>query len=296
VNLRQLAVGLTPPALVWILRRLRRWVFRFQHGQVWAPEWQAIPEGWSYVRTHPEASGWDVPSVVEVQIAKWPRFVAMVESNEPLGIAHESDLADRLDLVSHNIVMSFAYSIALAAHSRRRISFLDWGGGLGHYLLLGRRLLPDVQIEYCCKDLPLLAEQGARLFPDQQFTSDDACLDREYDFVMAGVSLQYSEDWRALLARLRGATGGLLYVTGLPVVAHARSFVFIQRPYEFGYNTEYLAWCLNRGEFVAEAEAQGLRLLREFVVGHRPPISGAAEQTEYRGFLFRPAGAQSGGQ
>jgi putative methyltransferase (TIGR04325 family) len=239
-------------------------------------------------------SGWNVPSVLTAQMEKWPRFVAMAEGSGTLGFAHESDLSDRRDLASHNAVMSFAYAISLAAHMRNRISFLDWGGGLGHFLVLGRRLFPNVQIEYHCKELPLLARQGARLFPDQHFTSDDACLDRKYDFVMASTSLHYVEDWRALLGRLGAATGGILYVTGLPVVAHTPSFVFLQRPRAFGYDTEYLAWCLNRDEFLTEADASGLRLLRELAGGHRPPISGAAEQAEYCGFLFRPSGEAMG--
>lgn len=239
-------------------------------------------------------SGWNVPSVLETQLRKWPRFVAMAEGSGPLGFAHESDLSDRHDLASHNAVMSFAYAVSLAAHMRTRISFLDWGGGLGHFFILARRLLPNVQIEYHCKDVPLLADQGARLFPDQHFTSDDGCLDRKYDFVMASTSLHYVENWRDLLARLRAATGDILYVTGLPVVARSPSFVFAQRPHAFGYDTEYLAWCLNRDEFLTEAEANGLSLLRELVVGHRPPISGAAAQAEYRGFLFRPGGEATG--
>ena len=49
-----------------------------------------------------------------------------------------------------------------------------------------------------------------------------------------------------------------------------------------------MGWCFNRGEFLAAAEACGLTLLREFVVGHRPVIHNAPEQNEYRGYLFRP--------
>ncbi|MFI5165056.1 MAG: hypothetical protein ACHQQS_00390 [Thermoanaerobaculales bacterium] len=288
MNWRQVATVLTPPAVASELRRARRWLSHHRDGQAAAPAWEVVPEGWRYADAHPEVAGWNVASVLRTQLARWPRFVAMVEGNEPLGFSHESDLSYRLDLASHNAIMSFAYALALAARGRDRVSFLDWGGGLGHFLVLGCRLLPEIQIEYHCRELPLLAEQGARIFPDQHFTADDACLERKYDLVMASTSLQYEEDWRALLARLGGATGEILYVTGLPVVVHAPSFMFVQRPHEFGYDTEYLAWCLNRDEFIAETEANGLRLMRELVVGHRPPIAGAAEQAEYRGFLFRP--------
>ena len=43
---------------------------------------------------------------------------------------------------------------------------------------------------------------------------------------------------------------------------------------------------LNREEFLTCADAIGLKLVREFIVGHRPLIYRAPEQNEYRGFLF----------
>jgi hypothetical protein len=95
------------------------------------------------------------------------------------------------------------------------------------------------------------------------------------------------EDWQNLLQRLAGAARDYLYIAHLPSVQQAPSFVFVQRPYQYGYNTEYLAWCLNRTEFLRTAECTGLALVREFVYGHRPFIHGAPEQNMYRGYLFR---------
>jgi putative methyltransferase (TIGR04325 family) len=187
--------------------------------------------------------------------------------------------------------MAFAYVLALAARGKSRLSMLDWGGGIGHYYLLARALVPDVVLEYCCKDVPLLAGHGRTLFPDQRFCSDDSCLARRYDLVFASASLHYSEDWRSALASLGKAADGYLYITRLPVVTQAPSFVFIQRPYAYGYGTEYLGWCLNRGEFLAEAGRAGLALVREFAIGECPPIAGATEQCRYRGYLFRPGKA-----
>jgi hypothetical protein len=134
------------------------------------PEWEYIPEGWAYARTHPEVKGWNVQDVLEIYKQKWPRFVAMVQGTGPLGVAHESDLATNADINSHNTVMAFAYALALAAHHKDTLSILDWGGGIGHYYLLAQALLPDVRIEYHCKDVPLLAEYGAKLFPTSTST------------------------------------------------------------------------------------------------------------------------------
>jgi putative methyltransferase (TIGR04325 family) len=158
--------------------------------------------------------------------------------------------------------------------------------------LLAQALLPGVEIEYHCKDMPVLCEYGAQLFPRQHFYSNNRCLDRAYDFVLASTSMHYTEEWQTLLNRLAGATSGYLYIANLPSVQRAASFVFVQRPYQYGYNTEYLAWCLNQIEFLNIAEAAGLHLLREFVYGHQPVIHGAPEQNTYRGYLFqaRPEG------
>lgn len=35
---------------------------------------------------------------------------------------------------------------------------LDWGGGLGAYYVYSRALLPDLELDYHCRELPLLVE------------------------------------------------------------------------------------------------------------------------------------------
>lgn len=279
MTLRETARLITPPLFIQAAERLSRRRER--------PEWEYVPEGWEYARTHPEVRGWNVEDVLGAYEAKWPQFTKMVEGTGPLGVTHESSLITNQDVMSHNAMMSFGYVLALAASRKERLSMLDWGGGIGHYFVLAQTLLPEVEIEYHCKDVPVLSEYGARLFPEQRFYSDDRCFDRGYDLVMAGTSMHYSEDWQVLLRQLAGAARSYLYIAQLPIVQEASSFVFIQRPYEYGYNTEYLSWCLNRAEFLGAAEQAGLQLLREFVYGHRPFIHGAPEQNVYRGYLFR---------
>jgi putative methyltransferase (TIGR04325 family) len=274
-----------PPVFIHLAKRL-------QHGCQSRVEWEYIPEGWAYAETHPEIKGWNVQDVLETYKKKWPQFVAIVQGTGPLGMAHESALTTNEDIYSHNTMMAFGYALALSARGKDRLSVLDWGGGIGHYYLLAQALLPGAEIEYHCKDVPVLCEYGARLFPHQHFDSDDRCFERVYDFVLASTSMHYTEDWQTLLKRLAGATSGYLYIANLPSVQRAASFVFVQRPYQYGYNTEYLAWCLNRTEFLHTAERAGLDLVREFVYGHQPVIHGAPEQNAYRGYLFRarPAG------
>lgn len=284
LRLKDMIRLITPPVFIHLAKRLRT-------ARQYRVEWEYISEGWAYAETHPEVKGWNVQGVLEIYKEKWPQFVRMVQGTAPLGLAHESALTTNKDLISHNTMMSFAYSLALAARNKDRLSILDWGGGIGHYYLLSQALLPSTEIEYHCKDVPVLCEYGAQLFSEQHFYTDESCLERTYDFVMASASMHYSEDWQSLLAGLAGATQGYLYITSLPTVLRAPSFVFVQRAYAYGYNTEYLGWCLNRGQFLKCAEAAGLKLVREFVVGHHPFIYRAPEQNEYRGFLFHSTNA-----
>lgn len=252
-------------------------------------EWEYVPEGWAYAETHPAVKGWNVQDILETYKRKWPKFVKMIEGSSALGIAHESELANNADLSAHNTMMAFGYALALASHKYDTLSFLDWGGGIGHYFVLAKALVPGVEIEYYCKDVPLLASYGAQLFPQAHFYSDDSCLAASYDLVMASASLHYAEDWRGLVTRLGRATRRFLYIANLPTILKSPSFVFVQRPYAYGYNTEYLGWCLNRQEIIEHIEGQGLELVREFVYGHKPVILNAPEQNEYRGYLFRPS-------
>jgi putative methyltransferase (TIGR04325 family) len=278
---KSLLLDLSPPLVSRTVRKLR-----VKPASV-VREWEYIPEGWDYAQTHPEVKGWDVEEVARIYERKWPKYVDIMQGTGPLGVAHESDLTTNEDVNSHNTIMAFAYAIALAAHRLDTISILDWGGGIGHYYLMAKALLPGIEIDYHCKDVPVLANFGAELLPEQHFCADESCLERSYDFVMASGSMHFTKDWRSVFAGLRKATQGYLYVTRQPSVVQSASYVFVQRPYAYGYNTEYLGWCLNRAELVGEGEKLGLTLVREFILAERPPIANAPEPCQYRGFLFR---------
>ncbi len=276
-----IARRLLPPLLYDALRALRPLGRR--------PAWEYLPGG--FASLPPASRGWNDASVLAAQRERWPAFLAAIEGSGPLGVAHESPAIGREDLAAHNTVMAFGYVLARAAHGRARLSLLDWGGGIGHYAALARALMPEVGLDYHCRDLPLLCAHGRTLFPEARFHEDDAgCLARAYDLVLASSSLQYHEDWRGTLARLAPAVGAWLFVTRLPTVRRVPSFVVVQRPHAHGYHTEYAGWFINRGELVAHAQSLGLRLEREFLIDERVSVPRAPEPCEYRGFLFRPAG------
>jgi len=108
--------------------------------------------------------------------------------------------------------------------------------------------------------------------------------------VVAATSLQYAEDWRTTLTGLAGSATRWLFVTRLSVVRQVPSFVVVQRPYAYGYQTEYLSWVLNRDELLAHASAAGLTLEREFIAGAPTVYAGGPEPSETAGFLFKRTG------
>jgi putative methyltransferase (TIGR04325 family) len=250
-----------------------------------SPDWEYRPSGWP---TDGETRGWDVTSVRDSQLTAWPAFARAVEGSSPLGnVPMTTGDATYVDIGAHNTIMSFAYVAALASRHLDRISMLDWGGGLGQYGLLARSLLPGIEVEYHCRELPTLAGAGRLVHPSGTFhDTDDGALARTYDLVMASASLHYAADWRRTLASLVSVSSPYLYVTRLPVVRTVPSYVVVQRPYRYGYDTEYPGWFVNRGEFLGAAAELGLSLLREFLVWETPNVRGAPEQAQYRGYLL----------
>ena len=290
MELKTVAKRISPPIIVdgglWVRRKLGGRLAE-------SPEWEHVPEGWSRRSNDPNIKGWNVPSVLEAYKAKWPAFVDAVKGTGPLGISHEGSQIRSDDCSQHNIVMCYAYVLALASRNKERISMMDWGGGIGHYYLLGKAILDDEALTYHCRDLPILVDHGRSLFPEAYFYDDDSCLESRYDLVVSSSSLQYSEDWSDVLRRLIDATEHYLYVTRIPVLSNSPSFVVLQRAYKYGYDTEYLGWFFNRDELVQCASEAGMDLVREFDLGSTTHVQGAPEDGRQRGFLFQPASQSS---
>jgi putative methyltransferase (TIGR04325 family) len=261
------------------------------------PTWEYIPEGWSRQQVA-EPDGWHDRSVAERHRAIWDRWLGVLSGTGALGVdfwmyLRDAELGSGFETnlaFAHNVVMTFGYVLARTAHSRQRISVLDWGGGVGQYFPLARALLPEVEIEYHCKDVPTLTAVGRDLLPEVTFHDDDSCLDRRYDLVLVSSSLQYIEQWRDALRRLAGATQNYLLLTRTPTVANYPSFLVVQRGQPYGFGADVLQWFLNRDELLECAAGADLRLAREFVMLDATPAKGVPEQARSRGFLFEPKG------
>jgi putative methyltransferase (TIGR04325 family) len=248
-----------------------------------ASEMTYLPDGWS--RTD---GGWTDPGVVEAQARHWPTLVANLDGRGPLGVSHLPWSSGREDRTHHNAMMSYGYVLARAARHRDRISVLDWGGGAGHYYLYSRALLPELDLDYHCVELPMFCDLGRRLLPEVRFHEAGNGLPYDggpFDLVVASGALHYAERWRDVARDLASETKTFLYLARLQTVAHAASFAAVHRVDRAGYR-EFVSWCINRDELVDAITGAGLALVREFVHAEPWVVRGAPERPETRGFLF----------
>ncbi len=255
-------------------------------------EWVYLPHGFSTQKQ--STKGWCDESVARTQKKRWLQIIKSLEGTEPLTTAftYFDPEHTRNDLNAHNIIMSYAYVLALASKRRTSLSILDWGGGIGLYRLLSQILFPNLKIKYHCFDTSTLCKLGRELLPDSIFYEEASeALQMRYDLVLASSSLQYFENWQEVFAKLARASLEYLYVARLPVVKLAKSFVALQKCSKnklYGYDTEFISWFLNRSEFLSEAEQIGAHLVREFLVGETFFIKKAPEpNSESRAFLFK---------
>lgn len=277
---QQLIKDLLPPALL-----------RFTQGAldyVRPAPMEYLPGDWPDT-----ARGWNVESIAQFQQERWSASLAALQSVTPLGVspaalAAKGRQVDVWDIIGHNNIMAYAYVLALAAHGKDRIALLDWGGGIGYYYALSKALMPGLELDYHCQDLPVFCAVGRRNLPDVTFWEEpDACFARSYDLVFAGSSLWYARDWRTALGKMAASSTGYVFVNRMIFVQDNPSFAAIQRPGKHAYDTEYPMWILNRGELLDAARNCGLAPVREFLIGHGPHIHRAPEQGAFRGFLFR---------
>jgi putative methyltransferase (TIGR04325 family) len=247
------------------------------------PPWMEFaPDGWDTELPPSQQEGWNSERAVETERAKWEAFRRQLEGTGPLAFSHEHTDLSAINVSFHNINMNYAYVLALATGGRDTVSVLDYGGSLGHYYSLARALFPRLALDFHCKEVPRTAELGQRVNPAIHWYSDDSCLEREYDLVMVNGVLQYLANRATALARFAAATRQYLFLGQLPLLQRHPGFVAIQRH----YGSVMLHEQFNRQKLQCEAEGHGLRLVREFVTGYRPPIKNAPEQCELRSWLF----------
>lgn len=279
-TIRKLGRLLTPPIISKPLGQLVR-------GRE-LPTFERVPEGWAKRDRDGVNRGWNREGIIAAERERWNAFRQHANSIEPLGFSHEApDTSTTRNIAFHNIHLTFGFVLALAAHNKTSLRVLDWGGGLGHYYLVGKALLPEVQLNYHIHEVPLMSDEGSKLCPEVHFCSDDSCLEASYDLVMLNGSLGYFPDWKDTLEKLCSVAESYLLLTRLFVVEREPTFVVLHRTSEHGYRGEMLTQVFNRDEVLAIMTKQGFSIVRELAVDSPPVIEGAHEQCVSTGWLFR---------
>lgn len=281
-TIRRIIKQCCPPIFVDIFRWGMRKFYKVSRG-----EWEYVPGGWQTQIQNEKIRGWDVDGVACIQKKTWPRFIDSITAPRAFGFSNESVDVYEDAMTFHNNVMIYAYVLGRVKCLHSKIRLLDWGGSIGYYYKIAQSLYPDIDIEYVCKDMPGICRVGKDLIPEGQFFDTDDCLRKRYDLVMASTSLHYTKEWQSLLEKLILCSDEYVFINRLPVVQKVPSYVILQRPYKYGYDTEYIGWCLNQDEFLKTAANMNVSLERIFNNGEWAKISGAPEAAVYKGFLFR---------
>ena len=260
--------SIVPPLLWNIGSRFKRRVVRSTTLLEYAPD------GWATKLPNDLNSDDFWIAFIAKEQASCEALIARVHAGEPL-------LYPDGDANSKNAV--FGYVLALAAGAHQKLSVLDYGGNMGEFYWFGRALVPNVQLDYHCKELPSVAEAGRRLSPGVTWHTDDTCLDAPYDLVMFSSSIQCLPDWKNVLHRAALSARGYLLLSDVGTTRDVPTFVATHR--EGGHMCMQMA--INRSEIIDTAERASLRLIREFPMGAHPPIVNAPEQPTCMGWLFQ---------
>ena len=280
--LRGLARDLVPPLALKLARQLRLRARRLP------AEWEVLPGGFEQARRDAKIKGWNQQPVLDVYARDLQQLRARLAAGVPLGLRDVRAATGFGELFEHNLAMTWGWVVARAAGRDSALKVLDWGGALGHYYEWARLLRPDLTLDYTVKEMPLFVEKAAALAPQIKFRGDDGVLDERFDLVVVAGAFHYEEHWQTLLPRLLGAATRTVFLQRIPLSFGKPGFVYVQRPYAYGYQTEYPCWCFNRAEFTRVIEASGWQIEREVVTGERVEIVGTSEVVEYRGFLLQP--------
>ena len=269
-----------PPILVEALKAARRVVAGPRDGLIYAPRDRQSD-------VSPDCGiGYDDPTFVARERSASEPYFRRLQGAPPVELVDSRDAADERKIAEHNEYVTFAYVLALAAQRKAMLKLLDFGGGLGHYYWIGKAVLPAVALEYHCREVPRVAEEGRRLNPGITWYADDSCFAQSYDLVMFLSSLQCLKDWHDTLGRAAKASREYLLLMGVPTVERVPGYTAIQR-YK---GAVLLHQQFNRDELFAAIRRSGFSPIMDFFAGLYPPVAGAPEQPKRGGWLFRRDG------
>jgi len=266
-----------PPFVLEIYRTLRRTANPSADRFVYAPL------GWE-TKLSAAAGGYESARAIAFYRDGWAPFVDALRNAHTKLVTDLGPDPDKWTMAcEHNGFMTFGYVLALAARQKGTLKILDYGGSLGTFYFISRALIPDVTLEYHCKELAEVARAGQEMSSEVIWHTDDSCFDEQYDLVMFSGSLQYVRDWQVVLRKASQATRAYLFLWAVPVVERAAAYVALQRH----AGALMLHQQFNKAELLAAIDGTGLSLIREFWLEDPPRIADAPEQPSFYGCLLK---------
>jgi len=177
------------------------------------------------------------------------------------------------DRLPAEVVQEYDYLGVLAAVVCRQhagaLTVVDFGGGLGVcYVHLLRTLRDCQRLEYHVIDLPWACDEGARLFAGDarvRFHPSWPELPADVDIVHALSSLQYVEDYPAVLRRLCAVQAGYLLLADL----HTGDFPTYASAQLNVPGTVFPLWFVNRAELIGLVRDGGYDLVFDSLMPDR---------------------------
>ena len=273
-SLEQVLKLFVPPVISYIWRTIRP--RKVKAHLIYAPD------GWD-TQLGPNSEGWNSAPIIENMECEFENFADHCRQSGPLGFSHlGTEAKSGITLRIHNLNMIWAYVLALASRKKKTLSILDWGGGLGHLYLVAKSVIPEVTLDYHCKEMAATVATGRRINPSVTWYDNDDCLTKSFDLVLVSGSLQYMIDWRKALKNLAAATKNYALLMQTPIVDKGSGFMAIQRMGD----TELLHQQFNKAEIIGQMNNCGFSLVREFVDGSRLKVVNTEIGCELQGWLF----------
>ena len=232
------------------------------------------PNGWSTELPNGAASQDYWIHFMARERAACEALIARVRAGESILSADADERVKRV---------TFGQVIEITGRGKPRLSVLDVGGNFGDYYWIGKALVPGIELEFHCRELPAIAEAGRQINPVVSFHTGDECFERPHDLVMFSSSLQYLPHWQDVLGRAARAARGFLFLSDVPAVQFVPSYIAA----EHADGAATLQHMINRTEIIDAATRAGFHLVREFDMGPHPQVANAPEQPVCVGWLFQ---------
>ncbi|MBT3237421.1 MAG: methyltransferase, TIGR04325 family [Rhodospirillaceae bacterium] len=172
--------------------------------------------------------------------------------------ANDKETAIPISVSTHDYILPTVVGMLLGSHDKVRV--LDFGGGPGNTIpgTLGG-LEESERVEVNIVEMSDVCDIGRDLYQgwdNVHFSSKLPDRDQEVELIHLGSSLQYIDDWAALIKDLRDYNPKYLLLSDVPA-GNIPTFVTLQ----YFYGAQIKRWFWNLDELTAEIGAQGFELV-----------------------------------